>query len=82
MSPWEIRLLKSDAIKFKSQVIEAEERIKKLEGLKLETELHYAREKKIMEDSLSQERARVCFCILKYILVLFKILIYFQILGW
>lgn len=59
MSPWEVRLLKSDAIKFKSQVIEAEERIKKLEGMKLESELYYAREKKVMEDALSQERNRV-----------------------
>ncbi|XKL63000.1 hypothetical protein PGB90_005364 [Kerria lacca] len=58
-SPWEIRRLKSEIVKYKAQIIQAEERITKLEGLKLETELHYAKEKKVLEETLNNERMKV-----------------------
>lgn len=60
MSPWEIRRIKAEMIKSRAQVIEAEERISKLQHLKLDTELLYAKEKKSLEEALHQERQKVC----------------------
>lgn len=61
MSPWEIRRIKAEMIKSRAQVIEAEERISKLQHLKLDTELLYAKEKKSLEEALNQERQKVLF---------------------
>ena len=59
MSPWEIRRLKSEVIKSRTQVVETEERLTKLQGVKLETEILYAQEKKNLEKALQQERQKV-----------------------
>lgn len=59
MSPWEIRRIKAEMIRSRSQVIEAEERISKLQGSKLETELLYAKERKTLEEALRVERKKV-----------------------
>ena len=54
-----MRRLKSEMIKSRTQVIEAEERLTKLQGLKLETEILYAKEKKTLEKALQEERLKV-----------------------
>lgn len=61
MSPWEVRRLKSEVIKSRTQIVEAEERLTKLQGLKLESEILYAQEKKTLEKALQQERLQVSF---------------------
>ncbi len=59
LSPWEIRRLKSETHRSRAQVIEAEERISKLERMKLEMEVHYAGEKRRLEEALNEEREKV-----------------------
>ncbi|XP_065212117.1 mitotic spindle assembly checkpoint protein MAD1 [Planococcus citri] len=59
MSPWEIRRIKSEVMKSRAQVIEAEERISKLEALNVETTLRYQEEKRTLKKDLDEERSKV-----------------------
>lgn len=59
MSPWEIRRIKSEVMKSRAQVIEAEERISKLEALNIETGLRYQEEKRTLKNDLDEERSKV-----------------------
>lgn len=59
MSPWEVRRMKSEVMKSRAQVIEAEERISKLESLNLEIGIRYNEEKKTLKHNLDEERSKV-----------------------
>lgn len=59
MSPWEIRRIKSEVMKSRTQIIDAEARIKKLEALNMELTLCHNNEIKALEENLLQERAKV-----------------------